>query len=389
VFKAKRGTALDLEQNKPVFEMYLSSAADIAVLAAAPWWTARHTYWMLGGLGLVLLASLGWGALLRKQVQLRTAQLHAEIDEHKRTEAQLETQIAERKRMQLEIERTHQELVVASRQAGMAEIATGVLHNVGNVLNSVNVSATLLRDRLKQSRLPNLAKAAHLVGQHAADLGHFLATDARGKQLPAYLNQLAQSLSEEQTAALSELNHLNEHVEHIKDIVVAQQGYAKALGVAERVQMHELVEQALRMNHASLARPDIRLIREFQPDLPEIVVDRHQVLQILINLIRNAVYACDQSGRADKQLTLRLALAQDRLRLSLTDNGVGIAAENLTRIFSHGFTTRKDGHGFGLHSGALAAAEMGGTLVAQSDGPGTGATFTLELPASGAGSQPR
>jgi two-component system NtrC family sensor kinase len=59
---------------------------------------------------------------------------------------------------------------------------------------------------------------------------------------------------------------------------------------------------------------------------------------------------------------------------------VGIAPENLTRIFSHGFTTRTDGHGFGLHSAALAAQQMGGRLTAQSDGPGRGATFTLELP---------
>jgi signal transduction histidine kinase len=105
------------------------------------------------------------------------------------------------------------------------------------------------------------------------------------------------------------------------------------------------------------------------------------VLQILVNLIHNAKYALDASGRADRQLTVRVGLARENwLEVKVADNGIGIPAENLTRIFSLGFTTRKGGHGFGLHSGANAAKEMGGTLQAQSDGAGKGAQFTLELP---------
>ena len=68
------------------------------------------------------------------------------------------------------------------------------------------------------------------------------------------------------------------------------------------------------------------------------------------------------------------------MKISYIDNGIGIPADNLTRIFGHGFTTRKEGHGFGLHSGALAAKELGGALTVESDGPGKGATFTLEFP---------
>jgi signal transduction histidine kinase len=112
------------------------------------------------------------------------------------------------------------------------------------------------------------------------------------------------------------------------------------------------------------------------------MLDKHKALQILVNLVSNARRACSDSGRADKRLTLRLASGDGRVRLSVADNGAGIPAENLTRIFNHGFTTRKDGHGFGLHSGALAARELGGSLLAHSDGVGLGATFTLELPLS-------
>ena len=135
----------------------------------------------------------------------------------------------------------------------------------------------------------------------------------------------------------------------------------------------------LRMNAGSLARHDVDLLRDYEAR-PVVTLDRHKVVQILINLIRNAKYACDESGRVDKLITIRTSTTEHSVRVAVVDNGVGIPPENLIRIFSRGFTTRKGGHGFGLHSGAIAAKEMGGSLVAQSEGPGHGATFTLELP---------
>ena len=159
-----------------------------------------------------------------------------------------------------------------------------------------------------------------------------------------------------------------------------QQSYAKIVGVTEKIKVTDLVEDALRLNSGTLARHEVELAREYDPQLPEVIVERHKVLQILVNLIRNAKYACDESGRREKRLVVRVTRGNGCINISTTDNGVGIAPENLTRIFNHGFTTRKDGHGFGLHSGALAAKEMGGTLVVHSDGPGKGASFTLSLP---------
>src|SRR5205814_284669 len=184
----------------------------------------------------------------------------------------------------------------------------------------------------------------------------------------------------EQAAILVELESLRKNVEHIKGIVVMQQNYAKIFGSAESVKPTELVEDALRMHSGALVRHEVRVIREYQQNLPEITVDKHKVLQILVNLISNAKKACDESPKPEKLLTVRIDQAQDRVKIAVIDNGVGIPPENLTRIFNHGFTTRKDGHGFGLHSGALAAKEMGGALRVHSDGPGHGAMFTLELP---------
>ncbi|MBI3418234.1 MAG: PAS domain S-box protein [Verrucomicrobia bacterium] len=287
--------------------------------------------------------------------------------------------ITERKHSETLLAKAHKELLEVSRQAGMAEVATGVLHNVGNVLNSVNVSATLVADNVRKSRSASLAKVVALLREHESDLGAFITTDIKGKQIPAFLATLAEHLDGERTALLQEIGDLQKNVEHIKDIVAMQQTYAKVSGVTEVVQVRDLVEDALRMNGSALDRHHVQATREFE-EVPPITVEKHKVLQILVNLIRNAKYACDEGGPVDKRLTVRIANGNDRVKIVVADNGVGIPPENLFLIFNHGFTTRKDGHGFGLHSGALAAKQMGGSLTVHSDGSGCGATFTLELP---------
>lgn len=286
----------------------------------------------------------------------------------------------QRKWTEIELERTHRQLLETSRQAGMAEVATGVLHNVGNVLNSINVSASLAAGKIRQSRVGQLAKAADLLAQHRDDLGTFIMEDAKGKLLPGYLAQLAEYLAAEQTAVVTELEALTANVEHVKKIVSTQQAYACVSGVCETVRLADVLEDALKINASALDRHGVDVQREYA-DVPEVTLDKHKLMQILVNLLRNAKYAMSETGQADRHLTVRLGPSTEgRIRIDIVDNGVGIPAENLTRIFAHGFTTRKDGHGFGLHSSALAARELGGRLSAHSDGPGRGATFTLELP---------
>jgi len=291
----------------------------------------------------------------------------------------LRHEIEGRNRMQLEIEKIHKQLLETSRQAGRFEVATNVLHNVGNVLNSANVSASLVVDSVKKSKAASLAKVVTLLREHEKDLGIFFTSDPRGKQLPAYLAQLSEHLLADQKVTVKELDLLVKNIEHIKEIVTMQQAYAKFSGIKEIVNLRELVEDCLRMNVAVLGQHDVQIVREFE-EVPPVNIDKHKVLQVLVNLIRNAKHACQDSERTDKRLTVRVANDDGRIKISVSDNGIGIPPENLTRIFNHGFTTRKGGHGFGLHSGALAAKEMGGTLTAHSDGVGRGATFTLELP---------
>ena len=288
--------------------------------------------------------------------------------------------ITDRKRAEADLENLHKQLLDSSRQAGMAEVVTDVLHNVGNVLNSVNVSFAVVSDKVRKSKVSNLAKAAGLLQEHKHDLAAFLNSDPKGTQLPGYLVNLAQHLAEEQAEILKELQSLSGNVEHIKEIVAMQQSYYKVSGVVESLPVAELVEDALRMNAATLAHHDVQIVREYA-ETPPVLVEKHKVLQILVNLIGNARYALDEGGQRDKRLTLRIAKnGSDFVHVSVIDNGVGISTENLTRIFEHGFTTRKDGHGFGLHSSAFVAKELGGTLTVHSDGVGRGATFTLTLP---------
>jgi signal transduction histidine kinase len=191
---------------------------------------------------------------------------------------------------------------------------------------------------------------------------------------------LCTDLETEQEEALKEIGAVRSAVDHIKEIVAAQQTYAQVSGLSEVMPATELLEYALRINEASLRRHNITVSREFMP-VGTVNLPRGKTLQILSNLIRNAKEALKESGRTDRRLTIGVRPAgEGKVHFYVGDNGIGIAAENLSRIFTFGFTTKKNGHGFGLHSSVLAAKELGGSLVAHSEGPGRGATFVLELP---------
>jgi ligand-binding sensor domain-containing protein/signal transduction histidine kinase len=313
---------------------------------------------------------------LKDEIRQR-AQFQAELEARKH---QLEGEIEERKRMELEVEKTHRTLIDVSRKAGQAEVASSVLHNVGNVLNSVNVATNLISERLAKLRVPNVRKTAELLQKQRARLGEWLTEDARGRQLPDYLEALGQQLEEEQAHLLKEVGGLVSNVEHIKEIIVMQQNYTKVAGVAESIAPAELAESALKMEAGGFSRHGISVVRDYA-ELPPMIVDKHRVLQILVNLLHNAKYACDAARRPDKQVVVRITPAMpDQVRFEVQDNGVGIAPEHMKRLFTHGFTTRKNGHGFGLHSSALASREIGGTLTVHSDGVDQGARFTLMLP---------
>ena len=302
------------------------------------------------------------------------------LDEIERQDGALRHEIEERARAEQEVDQLHKQVLATSRQAGMAEVATGVLHNVGNVLNSVNISTALLTEHVKKSRARNVGRLAELLRGRSSDLADFLTNDPKGRALPEYVAELGQRLDSERAKMLAEIEALSSNIEHIKEIVAMQQNYAKVHGVTETLPLVELVEDAMRMNAAAFVRHGVTLERDFA-DIPPVCVDKHKVLQVLTNLLRNAKYAVDEIPIEPKLVSVSITTDGAGFALVIVrDNGVGIPPENITRIFGHGFTTRRDGHGFGLHSGALAAKEMGGRLEVHSDGLGAGAVFTLAIP---------
>ena len=280
-----------------------------------------------------------------------------------------------------ELKAAQDDLLRSAQSAGMAEIATSVLHNVGNVLNSVNVSATVVTEKLKQSEIGTLTDLSALMVENRMNLGAFLTIDERGKMIPDFIAQLATCLSAEQEQILAEVASLSKGVDHVKSIVAAQQSMAKSSNVRTLIEPSAIIETALKIgsaNHASGLVYEKRFAA-----IDPIELDQHKVLQILINLISNARHAVATRGNAlggPGRIALTISNEPGSVRFSVTDNGIGIAAANLTRVFSHGFTTKKEGHGFGLHSAANAAREMNGSLTVASEGVGKGATFTLEVP---------
>ena len=278
------------------------------------------------------------------------------------------------------LEDANRQLMDATRQAGMAEVATGVLHNVGNVLTSINVTANLLSDRFRDSKVTSIFKVCALLRDQSSDLPGFFAKDPRGAKLPSYLESLANTLDQERTETMADLSTLLKSIDHVKDIIWMQQSYASVAGVVEPLALNEAIEDAIKLSNNALLRHNVHVTREFAIT-PPARAERHKVLQILVNLISNAKKAMDVKEPSQRRLVLRIEnTPNDTVQVRVIDNGIGIPAENLTKIFSHGFTTRKDGHGFGLHSSANAAKQMGGALHAYSEGPGRGATFSLELP---------
>ncbi|HWD20130.1 MAG TPA: ATP-binding protein [Verrucomicrobiae bacterium] len=375
------------EYNQPrSMHLRLRSWDDVKIVKQPAWWTPSRMWATLFGVLFVFAISVIWGVLIsRKNLQLHQAKagLQAAHDklEMRVTERtrELREQVAEKERARADLAETQHTLIRASRQAGMAEVATGVLHNVGNVLNSLNVSANLIRERTQRLSIAGVAKAGALLQQNHDRLEAFLRDDPKGRLLPQFLLKLGETLEKTRQELADEIRSLTRNIEHINVIISMQQNYARLGGVVEQVALESVVDDAIAINQGALQMHEVEIVREIEP-IPDITVDRNKVLQILINLINNAKHAVRQN-EGERRIVISVEpSAPDRVCVRVTDNGMGIPEANLNLIFSQGFTTRKDGHGFGLHSGAISARELGGSLTATSAGVGCGAVFTLDLP---------
>jgi PAS domain S-box-containing protein len=285
--------------------------------------------------------------------------------------------ITERQRMRAQLQA---QLVEASRLAGRSDVATAVLHNVGNVLNSVNVSVTLVNDIIANSKTNNLAKIAELIAEHRDDFARFVREDRRGQKLPEYLAQLSTAVERDKAMVVTELQSLLRNIGHINAIVSSQQSHVKPGGAVETFEVHELLDDALKLSAGSGDGNAVEIIREVDA-LPSLQLDRHKALQILTNMLVNAHDAVMARKAGDRRIVVCARRgAEGKLEVEVEDNGCGIDPKNLDQIFQLGFTTKADGHGLGLHFSACAARELNGNLTARSAGVGAGASFLLVLP---------
>jgi signal transduction histidine kinase len=271
-------------------------------------------------------------------------------------------------------------LAEVCRIANAAEHASGMLHDIGNALTSVNISSALALERMAGLKLSGLETLANLLLENEAHIGEFMTTDSRGQNLPSYLLAFARYLEEERLAVTDELTILRKGVEHVNAIIAEQQNQAKASGSSEIIAPAALAEQALALAENALIKNEALVVRDFAP-APDVNVPRQKVLQILGNLIRNALDAMASKDRLERVVSVRVGpLRPSTVAISVEDNGVGIAPGQMERMFKFGFTTKASGHGFGLFASANAARDLGGTLKVSSKGPGAGSVFTLELP---------
>ena len=290
--------------------------------------------------------------------------------------------ITTRKRAQEKVALLNEQLIATARQVGMADVASATLHNVGNVLSSANVSAELLQENLDLPHYKNFFAIVDILKEHLPTLSEYLTQDPKGKIIPQYIVSLGEYIRNANEACKEELILLRRQIQHIKDIIGTQNTLARAGGMTEKVTLASIVDNALQLSKNSRKFDNIQIIKEYENDL-KLIVDKTKLLQILVNLIQNAKESLAANKETGPKL-LRLSIQKDgsnkKIKVILEDSGVGILKDNITKIFSLGFSTKDGGHGFGLHTSAIAAQEMGGAILAESKGEGKGAIFTLILP---------
>jgi signal transduction histidine kinase len=275
-------------------------------------------------------------------------------------------------------ESRNSQLDIAHR-AGMAEIASEVLHNVGNALNTVNTSAQMLGDKLRRSRVSGLSKATNLLAEQKADLGAFFTSDPRAAKLVDYLIELSSACATDQEAMLQELSTLKSRVEHINDVIRLQQTYATQTELLQKVEVTRMLDDAVAMHAELFALYDIQIVRNYEKN-PAVALNKSKIMQVLINLVKNGIESMISAGQTEPKMTIATRVEGEKLVLEVTDSGLGIDPANVGSLFRSGFTTKPNGHGFGLHFCANTISAMGGSLTARSEGVGRGATFRIELP---------
>lgn len=348
--------------------------ASVDLVITPPFW--RTTWFYIVSIlftGIVIGGGLRWRM---RSVTLQNKRLEREVT---RQTLELSDKNAELTGTLKDLKETRSELVEKAHKAGMADLATNVLHNVGNILNSVNISASLTEETLRNSNLKKLKKANKLLREHAGDLKSFILNNPKGETLLQYYLKLEEPVAKEYKDLMAQNKRLIENIKLIIDVVNTQQSFSKAGRIYERVDLKQLTEDTLILQSATIERHGLEIVKEYN-DVDKVNVERSKMIHTLVNLLKNAKEAMGDLNPEQKKLTLKTWQDDNFIYLSINDTGTGVKKEHLKRMFNHGFTTKAKGHGYGLHSCANYMKELKGTINIESEGEQKGTTVTLGFP---------
>ena len=376
------------------FPFYVTVTANKEIYLKS-WVNSLWWIWGLTGSGVILVG------IAVTQISKAQKNLQEELNNRRKIEAELSkskeeleirvkdrtnaltNEISERKLAQQELLRINSNIALISHRAGKLEVVNSMLHDVGNVLNSLNISMGLLRERIAETPIKNLPKLNELIYQNKENLPEFLTNDEKGKQIPDFINEMTSQWQKNHTVISNEANNVVESIHHINEIIgrykLKDFDDHEELGVQEPYILSEIIDSTLLIASPGLIKTSIQLLLDYGPNITW-VGDRVKLSQIILNLVLNAKDALLFSDKVDKKIMIRSEINEEQIIIKVIDNGSGINQELLDKIFTYGFTTKPTGHGYGLHSSALAAQEMGGKLQVISLGVNLGAEFTLTLP---------
>lgn len=278
------------------------------------------------------------------------------------------------------LDQSRRKLTEAAHQAGMAELAGEILHNIGNAANSLNCSVAKLETRISESKINGLNRSVTLLRENSKNLEHFFLKDPRGPRLVQYLLDVNDAIQAERAENQGEIDRIRNTAHHISEIIHAQQAFAKRTDFRQEIDLQSLISQAVAINQQLIQSMGVRLVKNV-PDLPELMLNRNKITQILVNMIRNGLQAMQDRSPDQRLLKIHCRLLDQRdLEIEVSDTGIGFDEHTQAKLFTHGFSTKTTGNGLGLHYCANAMREIGGSISASSPGPGLGATFRIVVP---------
>jgi len=275
------------------------------------------------------------------------------------------------------LDASYRRLMDQAHKRGM-EDSTGILHNIANIMNSVNVTTHSIENLMSVSVVNDLLMANKMLEARFDELDDFIKNDPKGKKLMQYYVSMSESFENFQKKLQIHINRLLDKIGLIEGIINEQQSFIGVRSSLEEIDLVPIVDDVLKMYQTLIDRFGIKVIRNAD-DSVVALGQRTKLFHVLTNIIKNGIESMEDTSDGDKVLSVAVYRESENVFIRVSDSGPGISAGNLESIFAYGFTTKKNGHGFGLHSCANYMTEMKGRIWAEHGEGGRGAVFVMQF----------